>query len=131
MMTNLFAFAESVPSKTVQATGWFLETAWLIPALPALSFFLILFFGKKMKYKGAEFGIRNEGSVQHPDRRTFCKNFGIAFRWRLGLFRPPDDVRLSGDAPYNINFAGTANQRKKKRRTGRTRQLKWSLPAYW
>ena len=57
MMTNLFAFAESVPSKTVQATGWFLETAWLIPALPALSFFLILFFGKKMKYKGAEFGI--------------------------------------------------------------------------
>ena len=56
-MTNLFTLAAAVPSKSVQATGWFLETAWLIPALPALSFFLILFFGKKMKYKGAEFGI--------------------------------------------------------------------------
>ena len=56
-MANLFTLAAAVPSKSVQATGWFLETAWLIPALPALSFFLILFFGKKMKYKGAEFGI--------------------------------------------------------------------------
>ena len=57
MMTNLLALAESIPSKTVQASGWFLETAWLIPALPALSFFMILFFGKRMKYKGAEIGI--------------------------------------------------------------------------
>ena len=56
-MTNLFTLAASIPTKSVQASGWFLETAWLIPALPALSFFLILFFGKKMKYKGAEFGI--------------------------------------------------------------------------
>ena len=56
-MANLLTLAAAVPSKSVQATGWFLETAWLIPALPALSFFLILFFGKKMKYKGAEFGI--------------------------------------------------------------------------
>ena len=54
-MANLLTLAAAVPSKSVQATGWFLETAWLIPALPALSFFLILFFGKKMKYKGAEF----------------------------------------------------------------------------
>ena len=37
-MTNLFTLAAAVPSKSVQATGWFLETAWLIPALPALSF---------------------------------------------------------------------------------------------
>ena len=56
-MANLFTLAAAVPTKSVQATGWFLETAWLIPALPALSFFLILFFGKKMKYKGAEFVI--------------------------------------------------------------------------
>ena len=46
-MANLLTLAAAVPSKSVQATGWFLETAWLIPALPALSFFLILFFGKK------------------------------------------------------------------------------------
>ena len=57
IMTNLFTLAASIPTKSVQASGWFLETAWLIPAIPALSFFLILFFGKKMKYKGAEFGI--------------------------------------------------------------------------
>ena len=57
MMTNLLALVESLPSKTVQASGWFLETAWLIPALPALAFFMILFFGKRMKYKGAEIGI--------------------------------------------------------------------------
>ena len=57
IMTNLFTLAASIPTKSVQASGWFLETAWLIPAIPALSFFLILLFGKKMKYKGAEFGI--------------------------------------------------------------------------
>ena len=26
---------------------WFLDNAWLIPLLPAISFFLILFFGKR------------------------------------------------------------------------------------
>ena len=57
MMINLLALTSPIPSKTVQAGGWFLETAWLIPALPAISFVLILFFGKRMKYKGAEFGI--------------------------------------------------------------------------
>jgi NADH-quinone oxidoreductase subunit L len=31
--------------------------AWLIPSLPAVSFFLIVFFGKRMPRKGAEVGI--------------------------------------------------------------------------
>ena len=31
--------------------------AWLIPSLPALSFFLILFFGKRLPGKGSEVGI--------------------------------------------------------------------------
>jgi NADH-quinone oxidoreductase subunit L len=34
-----------------------LKLAWLIPSFPALSFFLILFFGKRMPAKGAEVGI--------------------------------------------------------------------------
>jgi len=34
-----------------------LRNAWLIPALPALSFFVILFFGKKLPKKGSEVGI--------------------------------------------------------------------------
>jgi NADH-quinone oxidoreductase subunit L len=36
---------------------WIFENVWLIPALPALSFLLILFFGKKLPFKGAEIGI--------------------------------------------------------------------------
>jgi NADH-quinone oxidoreductase subunit L len=34
-----------------------LEHAYFIPLIPAASFFLILFFGKRMPYKGAEIGI--------------------------------------------------------------------------
>ncbi len=48
------------PSKTSSVTNdanWFLENAWIIPLLPAISFVLILFFGKRMPKKGAEFGI--------------------------------------------------------------------------
>jgi NADH-quinone oxidoreductase subunit L len=36
---------------------WFLEHAYVIPLIPATSFFLILFFGKRLPYKGAEIGI--------------------------------------------------------------------------
>ena len=32
----------------VAAAGWFLEHAWLIPLLPAVAFFLIIFFGKRL-----------------------------------------------------------------------------------
>ena len=34
-----------------------LNYAWIIPLLPAISFFLILFFGKRMPRKGSEIGI--------------------------------------------------------------------------
>ncbi len=40
-----------------------LDHAWIIPALPALSFFLILFFGKKLPMKGAEIGIGAVGTA--------------------------------------------------------------------
>jgi NADH-quinone oxidoreductase subunit L len=36
---------------------WFLTHAWIIPALMALSFVLVLFFGKRLPKKGAEIGI--------------------------------------------------------------------------
>jgi NADH-quinone oxidoreductase subunit L len=35
----------------------FLRNAWVIPAIPTASFFIILFFGKKMPRKGSEVGI--------------------------------------------------------------------------
>ena len=60
-MSVLLALAEpgSVPtsSTVTHDANWFLEYAWLVPLLPALSFVGILFFGKRMRYKGAELGI--------------------------------------------------------------------------
>ena len=60
-MSLILALAESdsVPtsSTVTHAANWFLENAWLVPLLPALSFVGILFFGKRMRYKGAELGI--------------------------------------------------------------------------
>ena len=37
--------------------GWFLEHAYVIPLIPAASFFVILFFGKRLPKQGAEIGI--------------------------------------------------------------------------
>jgi NADH:ubiquinone oxidoreductase subunit 5 (subunit L)/multisubunit Na+/H+ antiporter MnhA subunit len=44
-------------AEVVQASGWFLENAWVIPVIPAIAFFLIIFFGKKLPMKGSELGI--------------------------------------------------------------------------
>ncbi|MGI9645189.1 MAG: NADH-quinone oxidoreductase subunit 5 family protein [Ilumatobacteraceae bacterium] len=42
---------------TELSSGWFLENAWLIAVVPAVAYFFILFFGKRMPKHGAEFGI--------------------------------------------------------------------------
>jgi NADH-quinone oxidoreductase subunit L len=39
-----------------------LNHAWIIPAIPAVSFFLILFFGKRLPNKGSEIGITAVGA---------------------------------------------------------------------
>jgi NADH-quinone oxidoreductase subunit L len=45
-------------SETVTVTGgWFLRNAWLVPLIPAISFVLILFVGKRTPGKGAPIGI--------------------------------------------------------------------------
>ncbi|MFM8627147.1 MAG: NADH-quinone oxidoreductase subunit L [Actinomycetota bacterium] len=49
--------AASETAEVVLTSGWFLENAWLIPVIPAVAFVLIIFFGKRMPRKGAEFGI--------------------------------------------------------------------------
>ncbi|MDE0492884.1 MAG: hypothetical protein OXH54_03040, partial [Acidimicrobiaceae bacterium] len=59
--TTIVALAaeESVaygPSST-ESAGFFLDYAWLIPLLPALSFAGILLFGKRMRRQGSELGI--------------------------------------------------------------------------
>ena len=48
-------FAEA--TEVTLSSGWFLENAWIIPLIPAISFALIIFFGKRMPKKGSEFGI--------------------------------------------------------------------------
>ena len=63
-MSFLTLAVEAVPevSFTTDA-NWFLENVWLIPTLPALSFFIILFFGKRMPNGGAEVGIAAVGAA--------------------------------------------------------------------
>ncbi len=63
-MSFLTFAVEAVPevSFTTDA-NWFLENVWLIPLLPALSFFGILFFGKRMPNGGAELGIAAVGAA--------------------------------------------------------------------
>jgi NADH-quinone oxidoreductase subunit L len=58
---------------TTAAAG-FAEKAWLIPLLPALSFFVILFFGKKLPKGGAESGIIAVGL-------SFLFSVVVAYEW--------------------------------------------------
>ena len=47
----------SIPLGITQEGNWFLQNAWLIPLIPALSFVGILFFGKRLPRGGSELGI--------------------------------------------------------------------------
>jgi NADH-quinone oxidoreductase subunit L len=59
MVGALLAVAE----EAAKVSGnWATEHAWLIPVLPFVSFFLILFFGKRMPRKGTEIGILAVGA---------------------------------------------------------------------
>ena len=40
-----------------------LEQAWIIPVIPAVSFFLILLFGKRLPRKGSELGVAAVGAA--------------------------------------------------------------------
>jgi NADH-quinone oxidoreductase subunit L len=51
-----------------------LDYVWIIPALPAAAFFLVLFFGKKMPLRGAEIGIGAVGT-------SFVLSVVAVFQW--------------------------------------------------
>jgi len=53
---------------------FFLDNAWLVPLIPALSFVVILLFGKRMPFKGSEMGIAAVGS-------SFVLACGAAVQW--------------------------------------------------
>ena len=67
-------FAEEAAGEAVHAAGWFLEHAWLIPLIPAVAFFLIIFFGKKMPKGGSEIGIASMVA-------SFVIAAGAAYQW--------------------------------------------------
>ena len=51
-----------------------LSNAWIIPAIPAVSFFLVLFFGKRLPLRGAEIGITAVGA-------SFVLSVVAVFQW--------------------------------------------------
>jgi len=53
---------------------FFLENAWLVPLIPALSFVVILLFGKRLPYQGSEVGIASVGA-------SFVLACGAAIQW--------------------------------------------------
>lgn len=53
---------------------WMLQNAWLIPLVPAVSFVLILMFGRHLPRKGAEIGILAVGS-------SLAMSIGAIFQW--------------------------------------------------
>ena len=59
MMTALLAAEAGGP--TITAEGFFLENVFIIPLIMAVSFAVILFFGKRMPKGGSEFGIAAVG----------------------------------------------------------------------
>ena len=59
---------------SVDHAGWFIDNAWLIPLLPALSFAGILLFGKRMPRQGSELGIAAIAG-------SFLLALGAGFTW--------------------------------------------------
>ena len=53
---------------------WFLENAWLVPLIPAVSFVVVLLFGKRLPGQGAPVGIAAVGA-------SFVLSLGAAYQW--------------------------------------------------
>ena len=66
--------AASETAAVALKSGWFLENAWIIPIIPAVAFFLIIFFGKKLPVKGSELGVLSMVT-------TLVFSAGAAFQW--------------------------------------------------
>jgi NADH-quinone oxidoreductase subunit L len=73
MYTVLAAGSEEAVEHSSSAP-WILAHAWLLPAIMVAAFVLTLFFGKKMKFRGAEFGVIGIGA-------TFVLSIGAVLQW--------------------------------------------------
>ena len=76
-----------------------LDNAWIIPLIPASSFFLILLFGKRMPKKGSEIGIAALG---------VC--FILALATNVQWFQHVDDAEHAAEAHHEEAAGGHAEQ---------------------
>ena len=84
----MFAAATEAATEVALKSGWFLEHAWVVPVIPALSFFLIIFFGKRMPKKGSEFGVASMlGSLVFAG--------GAAYQWIQRVNGAPEGAFVS------------------------------------
>ncbi len=84
----MFAEATEAATEVALKSGWFLEHAWVVPVIPALSFFLIIFFGKRMPKKGSEFGVASMlGSLVFAG--------GAAYQWIQRVNAAPEEAFIS------------------------------------
>ena len=67
-------FAQESSEHTVEAAGWFLTHAYLIPLIPAIAFALIILVGKRMPRGGSEFGILSMVA-------SLVISGGLAYQW--------------------------------------------------
>jgi NADH-quinone oxidoreductase subunit L len=56
-MNSLLLAATEEGAHTVPSDGTFTEYMWIVPLLPFLSFFAIMFFGKRFRHRGHVFGL--------------------------------------------------------------------------
>jgi NADH-quinone oxidoreductase subunit L len=90
--------------ETTIAAGWFLENAWLIPVIPTIAFFGIIFFGKRMPRGGSELGIASMVA-------SLVIAAGAAYQWidRVSVFHGEEEPVIrqwtwwqSGGAKFGI-----------------------------
>ena len=77
MLAAALAAAEEAVAygpSSVDSAGFFLDFAWLVPLLPALSFAGILLFGKRLPRKGSELGVAAVAG-------SFVLSLGAAITW--------------------------------------------------
>jgi NADH-quinone oxidoreductase subunit L len=66
--------AQETSEHSVEAAGWFLENAWLIPLIPGIAFVLIILVGKRLPRGGSELGIASMLAA-------FVIALGAALQW--------------------------------------------------
>ena len=61
--SGLGALAVEAAGKPYETEGFFLDNVWIIPLIPAVSFAIIILFGKKLPKKGSEVGLLSIAAV--------------------------------------------------------------------